>query len=241
MQDSDYISYINVHSKNNRMLKAEFHTHVKGDPQDNISYSAKQLVDKAAELNYDVLAITCHNWVYEDQSIEEYAKNKNIILFRGIERDIENKHTLLYNITNDEAQKIFTFTDLKKAKEKNPDIFVIAPHPFMFTKTCLKNKIIKHFKLFDAWEISFFTLSFFDFNRKTKRLAKKFNKPLVGNSDVHRLKDLGRAYTLIDAKKDRDEIFKAIKNNKIKVIENPLKLKEFLSIIFNVTKHLFKK
>ena len=117
MQDSDYISYINVHSKNNRMLKAEFHTHVKGDPQDNISYSAKQLVDKAAELNYDVLAITCHNWVYEDQSIEEYAKNKNIILFRGIERDIENKHTLLYNITNDEAQKIFTFTDLKKAKE----------------------------------------------------------------------------------------------------------------------------
>ena len=30
-------------------------------------------------------------------------------------------------------------------------------------------------------------------------LAKKYGKPVVGNSDVHKLKDFGRTYTLIDA------------------------------------------
>ena len=45
------------------MLKADFHTHVREDPRDEIGYTAKQLIAHAATLRFDVLAITCHDYV----------------------------------------------------------------------------------------------------------------------------------------------------------------------------------
>lgn len=232
------------------MLKAELHTHVKGDPLDNIPYTAERLIDRAAELNFDVIGITCHNYVLEDKdhTIQKYAEKKNILLLFGAEMDIEGKHTLVYNITNEEIKKIKTFEDLRDLKEERLEkklkkirvkerqnkklknrkqIFVIAPHPFQFAPLCLKNKVIKYADLFDAWEFSYFFTKRFNSNKKTLRLAKKLNKPLVGNSDVHALKYLGRTYTLIDASLSEKAVFSAIKQGKTKVVGRPLKRYEF--------------
>ena len=217
------------------MLKAELHIHTNADPRDKIQFSIYELIDKAAEQNYNVLGITCHNYAYYDKEAKEYAKNKGIILISGMEMDLEGKHTLIYNITNTEAKKIKTFQDLQKLKEQKlkeeeEKIFVIAAHPYHLGTMCLKNNIIKHLSLFDAWEYSFFYTRYLNPNNKTIRLAKKHQKPIVGSSDVHYLKDLGRTYTLIDSEKEESEIFEAIKAGRTKVVTKPLPTSEFLKI-----------
>ena len=131
------------------MLKAELHTHIDADPEDKnvIKHSAKELIDRAKELNFDVIGITCHNYVYSNQEIIEYAKKRGILLLSGAEVTIKGQHVLIYNITNEEITKISKFKDLKELKENNPKIFVIAPHPFHYKSVCLKKNIIKHLKI----------------------------------------------------------------------------------------------
>ncbi|MBI2145751.1 PHP domain-containing protein [Candidatus Woesearchaeota archaeon] len=214
------------------MLKAELHTHINIDPLDYkfVDYSAFQLIDRAAELNFNVLAITCHNYVYDDPAAKEYADKKNILLLFGAEKDVDGKHTLLYNINHEVAQTINTLDDLRRARKEHPEMLVIAAHPFHYYSSCHKKNIIQHPDLFDAWEYSFFYASFFNPNRKTMRLAKAYHKPLVGNSDVHKLKDIGRTYTLIDAAPREEEVFKAIKEGKTKIITTPVPVPELIRI-----------
>ena len=76
------------------MLKADLHIHTKEDPvhHKDIKYTAKQLIDHAANQGYEVIAITCHNKVYYNKKIKEYAKKKGILLIPGIEKTIKRKH-----------------------------------------------------------------------------------------------------------------------------------------------------
>jgi len=223
------------------MLKAELHIHTNADPEDNsfVKYSAYDLIDRAEKLNFDVLAITCHNYVYESQEAIEYAKKKGILLLSGAELTIESKHVLVYNITNQQASQIKSLSDLEKFKDGHPEIFVIAPHPFHYKNICLMDRVIQHLSLFDAWEYSFFYSKHCNPNKKTLRLARKYKKPVVGGSDVHKLKDLGRTYTLIDSSLNKEEVFKAIKFGKTKIITRPLKNFEFLKILSKIVITIF--
>jgi predicted metal-dependent phosphoesterase TrpH len=226
------------------MLKAELHIHTNADPEDKsfVSYSAYELIDQAEKLNFNVLAITCHNYVYNDSEAVEYAKKKGILLISGAELTIEGKHVLVYNITNGQAGKIKSLSDLKKFKENHPEIFIIAPHPFHYKSICLMNKVVQHLDLFDAWEYSFFYLNILNPNKRTLKLAKKYNKPMVGGSDVHKLKDFGRTYTLIDSSLNIEDVFKAIKLGETKIVTKPLSYFEFVKILFGfVIFGLFKK
>lgn len=214
------------------MLKAELHTHTNDDPKDRkwISYSATELVEEAIKQKFDVLAITCHNFLYQNEELKKSAQKKGLILIFGIEKDIENKHVLLYNLTPEEAENIKTFVDLRDARIKNKKLFTIAAHPPYLGASCLRDKIYQYTGLFDAWEHSFLHTRSYNPNQKMLKRAKELDKPVVGNSDVHLLKDLGRTYTLIDAEKTEQAIFQAIEENKVQVVTKPLPIWEFIRI-----------
>lgn len=213
------------------MLKAELHTHVNDDPKDKkwITYSARELVEEALRKKFDVLAVTCHNLVYQNEELKRYARQKGLLLIFGVERDIENKHVLLYNLTPQEAEKIKTFEDLAQLK-KLRDVFTIAAHPPYLGASCLRAKIYQYPDLFDAWEHSFLHTRWLNPNKMMLKRAREWHKPVVGNSDVHLITDLGRTYTLIDAEKDEEAVFQAIKENKIELVTKPLPLLEFTRI-----------
>ena len=215
------------------MLKTELHAHINDDPKDRkwITYSAKELVDEALRQKFDVLAITCHNLVYQNEKLQEYAKENGLILIYGVERDIENKHVLIYNVTPTEMEKVNTFADLA-ALRKQKNIFTIAAHPPYLGSSCLRKKIYQYSDLFDAWEHSFLHTCWWNPNRNMLLKARAIHKPVLGNSDVHLLKDLGRTYTLIDAEKEEKLIFQAIKENKVTLVAKPLPLLEFVRITF---------
>ncbi|MBI2665125.1 hypothetical protein HYX12_00710, partial [Candidatus Woesearchaeota archaeon] len=164
----------------------------------------------------------------------------------------------VHNLTPETAKKVLdanSFSDIRQIKTEHPEILIIAAHPFHYGPSCLGKEALLHHELFDAWEYSFFHTSLFNPNRKTVKLAKKINKPLVGNSDVHFLKDLGRTYTLIDvdiltndSKNSatsttdyRARILQAIKEGKTEVVTNPIPLREFLTIAVKICKNMAVK
>lgn len=220
------------------MLKADLHIHVKGDPKDPwLDYDIYDLINDAKKKNFNVLGITNHNKLFTDKKAIIYASKLGILLIPGIEKNIEGKHVLIYNC-NKYIEKIHSFKQLNDFKKKNPKILIIAPHPYFFSKICLKDKIIKYLDLFDAWEFSFFHTNFFNPNAKLKRIQKKYKKSLIGNSDVHNLTDLGLTYSLINSNQDAKSIILAIKKGNLEIVSKKLNINQFLSIIFRMC---FKK
>lgn len=196
-------------------MKAALHLHINGDPVDNIKYSAFEAIDKAAELNFDVISFTCHKTVIFDQEMSDYAKSKNIILIPGIEAKIEKKDIILINVDKS-AEKIKTFAELKKFREKNPECLIIAAHPYFILPSCIGSKLETHIDLFDAIEWNFFYSKSLNPNKKAAKIAKLHNKPLIGTSDIHILKYFDTTYCEVKAKnKSISEFINAIKSNQV--------------------------
>lgn len=191
------------------MLKADLHTHTKGDPQDiGIRYTPKDLIDLAAKQRYDVLGITWHNKICHTKPLQSYAQKKGILLLEGIEATISGKHTLLYNITNKEMSKVQTHDDLYELKDH---VIIGAPHPFFFLPVCLREKVFEHKKLFDFIEHSHYYTEKINFNTKAIAAARQLNVPVVANSDVHFLSLFGKDYSFIDAPQNKDAILDVLK------------------------------
>ncbi len=225
------------------------HVHCNEDPVDRfISHSAKELIDYAAKLKFNVISITCHNKVVYSKSLQEYANKKKILLIPGTERDIDNKHVLLYNFTQEEVDKIKSFEDLRKIKK--PNQLVIAPHPFYVNlnpispaQFSLFKKLEENIDLFDGIEFCHLYTKRLNLpNNKARNIAKKYKLPLVGGSDSHNLDHMGSTFSFIDAKPNIRSVFNAIKKNKIKVCSRPRNLYELTNILaFFTTKSLKQK
>ena len=196
------------------------HCHVKGDPHDNIPYTAEQLIDHAAQYNYTILAITCHDKVIFSDELKGYAASRNIVLIPGAEKTLQGKHVLLYNLTQHELDETKNFDDLRQLKRKNQNLLVIAPHPFFVIGSCLGHLLEKNIDVFDAIEYGHYHTYGFNLNKKAVRIAQKYNKPLVGLSDCHRLFQFGTTYSLIDAQPE--EVIDAIKSGKVRYVSTPL-------------------
>lgn len=211
------------------MLKVELHTHTADDPVDDIPYSVVDLIDRAADLGYDALAITLHDKQFDVRQMRPYAAERGITLIPGIERTIHGRHVLLLNFRKG-AEDVRSFDDLARLKRTEPGL-VVAPHPYFPAPTCLLGALEPHAALFDAVEYNAMFTAQVDFNRRAERWARAHGKPLVGNCDVHRLEQLGTTYSLVDAEPDADAICAAIKEGRVEVRRRPLTWAEAAGIL----------
>jgi predicted metal-dependent phosphoesterase TrpH len=204
------------------ILKTNLHFHTGGDPEDKISYSVYEALDKAHQLGFEVVAITCHKKVAHQKEYADYALKKNILLVAGLEASIEGKDILILNCGKT-AENVKTLADLRTYKKNNPQIFIMAPHPFVRSKKSLEEKLLENLDLFDAIEQTIFSNKIFNFNTRARQIAEKYGKPFVATSDTHFLGDLEHGYALIDAEsKDTRAVFSAIRENKFKNKISPL-------------------
>jgi predicted metal-dependent phosphoesterase TrpH len=211
------------------MLKVELHTHTADDPIDRIPHTAQQLVDRAVALGYHALAITLHEHQLDLREIGPYAAERGLVLIPGVERTIEGRHVLLLNFKSG-ADDIRTFDDLARLKNRESGL-VIAPHPFFPAPTCLRGDLERHGDLFDAVEFNAMFTRFLNFNRPAESWAVRHGKPLVGNCDVHRLRQLGSTYSLVDAERHPDAICAAIAEGKVRIESRPLGVFEAAAVM----------
>ena len=202
------------------MIKVELHSHSADDPSDYIPHSTCQLIDRSAHLGYGALAITLHDRQLDLRPYADHARQRGVTLIPGIERTIEGKHVLLLNFSR-ASEAVETFDDLARLRASERGL-VVAPHPYFRTSTCLGDLLETHADLFDAVEYNAMFTASFNFNDRAVRWAMRHGKPLVGNGDVHRLRQLGTTYSLVDAPHDADAICEAIRQNRVRVEATPL-------------------
>lgn len=202
------------------MLKVELHTHTADDPVDRIPHNTFELIDRAAALGYNAIAITLHDRQLDLRRFEAYAADRGLVLIRGVERTIERRHVLLLNFARG-TEGVRTFSDLARLKSRQPGL-VIAPHPFFPGSVCLRGDLERHADLFDAVELNASFTRLVDFNRRAERWAAQNGKPMVGNCDVHRIWQLGSTYSLIDAAPTANAICEAVSAGRVRIESRPL-------------------
>lgn len=211
-----------VKSSAPNMLKVELHTHTSADPHDYIPYSTIELIDRAAALGYNGLAITLHERWFDVRSVLDYAQSRKVTLISGVEKSIQGKHVLLLNF-DAAAEKVHSFDQLRELRASQPAGLVVAPHPYYPARCCLGRLLDRHADLFDAVELNaFYTSTLNHFNRAAISWARRAGKPIVANADIHRLKQLGTTFSLVDASPDPGAICAAIRAGRVEIHTQPL-------------------
>ncbi|MCH7477013.1 MAG: hypothetical protein IIA14_02800 [SAR324 cluster bacterium] len=76
--------------------------------------------------------------------------------------------------------------------------------------------------MFDAIEYSQLYLSWLNFNHRAKEMARQLDLPVVGNTDVHWLFQLGWTYSLVYAEQNTDSVLNAIKEGHVRLVTQPV-------------------
>jgi len=211
------------------VLKVDFHLHTSEDPADVISHDAYQLIDRAAELGFNALAITLHDRVLADPRLNAYAQDRGIVLVPGVERTVEERHVLLLNFPVGTDQ-VRTFSDLAALRSRGNGI-VIAAHPFFPNGNSLRSRLSEHADLFDAVEWSYFWTRGLNFNAKAARWAAEQGKPVVASSDLHDLQQFGRTCSFVFAEPNPDAICAAIREGRVSIQTSPVPKVELVRVV----------
>ncbi len=211
------------------MLKVDLHLHTAEDPVDYILHDAHELIDRAAELGFHALAITLHGKQLADPGVFAHARERRIVLLPGIEQPIEGCHVVLINFPQ-AAEGIRTFDQLAALKARTDGI-VIAPHPFFPHGSSLGRRLEERSELFDAVEWSYFWTGGINFNARAARWAGKHGKTIVGNSDLHDLRQLGRTYSKVFAEPEAGAICHAIREGRVSLETSPVPKGELTRVL----------
>src|SRR5690349_6180104 len=144
-------------------IKIDLHIHTLDDPKDVIDYSAHQLLERARNLGFGVLAITLHDAVFDRAEVFADAAQMGILLIPAAEVRLEGADVILLNVTPAEVAGLKNFEDLRRLRARRGlSIFTIAPHPFYVLGGSIGERLLKEINCFDAIELCHFHKGFFN-------------------------------------------------------------------------------
>src|SRR5881398_94949 len=217
--------------------KTDLHIHTLDDPKDAVDYSAHQLLERARSLGFRVLAITLHDAVFERKEVYADAAAMGILLIPAAEVRLQGADVIVLNVTADEIADLKDFDDLRLLRTRRGNsIFTIAAHPFYVFGGSIGSRLLAEIDCFDAIEYCHFHIGLFNPNRRAKRVATRFGKPLIATSDAHRLHAFGRHYTSMRMPPALtvENVFAALRMSRLKLTSPSSSLTDFVSAIYFV-------
>jgi predicted metal-dependent phosphoesterase TrpH len=218
-------------------IKLDLHIHTLDDPKDAIDYSAHQLLERARELGFRVLAITLHDTVFNRAEVFADAAEMGILLIPAAEVRLRGADAVLLNVTRDEIAQLHDFNDLRKLRaRRGASLFTFAPHPFYVLGGSIGARLIDEIDCFDAIEWCHFYKGWFNPNRRAKKVAARFGKPLLATSDAHRLDAFGSHYTSIPRPGEltAENVFASIRQGPLRLTSPPSSLDEIMRATYFV-------
>jgi predicted metal-dependent phosphoesterase TrpH len=218
-------------------IKIDLHIHTLDDPKDAVDYSAHQLLERARTLGFRVLAITLHDAVFGRNEVFEDAAAMGILLIPAAEMRLQGADVIVLNVTADEVAELKSFDDLRQLRARRGNsIFTIAPHPFYMFGGSIGSRLLREIDCFDAIEFCHFHVGLFNPNRRAKRVASRFGKPLIATSDAHRLHAFGRHYTSIPAPTalTTESVFAALRSGPLRLTSPASSITDLVSAIYFV-------
>ncbi|MFW6040739.1 MAG: CehA/McbA family metallohydrolase [Thermoplasmatota archaeon] len=189
-------------------MKIDLHLHSKYSGDSDIP--PKRLVEVIESKGYGGLAIMDHN------TLEGYRKIKdmdtNLIIIPGLEVSTREGHILAVGL----QEEIGRQDSIKEAIEVINDhgALAIAAHPYR-----LWSGIGEKLTLNNTWDAieGINGRSWRLRNLQAQKLAERMGLPVVGGSDSHRLKTVGKAYTIINNPSNWHDVVDAIKTGKTSI------------------------
>lgn len=204
-------------SENGTRISIDPHVHSEA------SFDGKEPIDlileHAADIGLDAVAITDHDEIDASIKAAEIADDYGLIGVPGVEVSTSVGHLLALGVDErPEENKPMKHT-IKRIREMGGA--AVIPHPFQRTRHGIKKRKITRpdaIETYNAWIFTGYR------NRRAKKYARNRDLPGVASSDAHSVGTVGRAYTeiLFKGKESKEEIetqdiVEAIKDGKTEV------------------------
>ncbi len=189
-------------------MKFDLHIHsiYSGDSK----CTPREIIKTAEKRGLDGIAILDHNTI---KGYEEALKvDTDLIIVPGIEVTTPDGHIIAIGLRKEIGKQRSTSKAIERIKEE--EALVIAAHPYRFWSGIGEEKILKNeWDGIEAqngrgWGIR---------NRQARALAESLDLPVIGGSDSHRLKTIGKAYTIIEDVETWEDVIQKIKEGKTKI------------------------
>jgi len=218
-------------------IKIDLHIHTLDDPKDAVDFSAHQLLERARSLGFRVLAITLHDAVFDRKEVFADAAAMGILLVPAAEVRLLGADVIVLNVTAEEVAQLKNFDDLRRLRaQRGNSIFMVAPHPFYIFGGSIGSRLFAEIDCFDAIEFCHFHIGPFNPNRRAKKVAARFGKPLIATSDAHRLHAFGRHYTSMPmpAVLTVQNVFAGLRSGPLRLTSPPSSVTDFVSAMYFV-------
>jgi len=188
------------------LLKIDLHVHT------CYSYDAittlKEVVTYSKKQGLDGVAITDHNTL--DGALKLTRKSE-LIVIPGIEVETLQGHVLALNITTLIPPRLSPSDTIQRIHEAGG--IVVAPHLTAIGKAGSGlGRRMSQVSNFDAIEvINSSAFPFFLSTYVSQKLAARLGLPKTAGSDAHTPQTIGRAYTIIEADPEVNEVIQAIR------------------------------
>jgi predicted metal-dependent phosphoesterase TrpH len=178
------------------VLTVELHAHSEAsyDGRDPVEY----LLEQAAAVGLDAIAVTDHDEFAESQRAAELAPEFDLIGIPGMEVTSEAGHVLALGID----REIPAGLDFEEtvARIRAAGGIAVVPHPFQSSRSGVAPNITPAaLSTADAIEVYNSRLLTGRANRKAKAFAEEHDLPRTAGSDAHISELVGRAITAVDA------------------------------------------
>ncbi len=225
-------------------IKVDLHIHTLEDPKDVIDYSARQLLERARQLGFRVLAITLHDAVFDRPEVFAEAERMGILLIPAAEVRLQGADVIVLNVTAEEVRQLRDFDDLRDLRlKRGGSIFTIAPHPFYVLGGSIGIRLFDEIDCFDAIELCHFHNRFLNLNRRAQDVARRYGKPMVATSDAHQLHAFGRHFTSIPAPAELtpEAVFAELRTGRARLTSPAASIFDLVSAIYWIfLKHPFQ-
>src|SRR3954466_15607986 len=105
-------------------IKIDLHIHTLDDPKDALDSCAHELLERARQLGFRVLAITLHDAVFERPEVFADAARMGILLIPAAEVRLEGADVILLNVRAEEVTPLRTLDDLATLRaRRGPSLF----------------------------------------------------------------------------------------------------------------------
>jgi predicted metal-dependent phosphoesterase TrpH len=226
-----------ITSEEEEWIKIDLHIHTLDDPKDAVDFSAHQLLERARLFGFRVLAITLHDAVFNRTEVFADAAAMGILLIPAAEVRLLGADVIVLNVTEEEIAQVKNFDDLRRLRERRGNsIFTIAPHPFYVVGGSIGSRLFTEIDCFDAIECCHFHFGPFNPNRRAKRVATRFGKPMIATSDAHLLHAFGRHYTSMPMLPALtvENVFAGLRSGPLRLTSPASSLTDFVSAIYFV-------
>jgi len=218
-------------------IKIDLHIHTLDDPKDAVDFSAHQLLERARSLGFRVLAITLHDAVFDRKEVFADAAAMGILLIPAAEVRLLGADIILLNVTAKEVAELKNFDDVRRLRARRGNsIFTVAPHPFYVFGGSIGSRLFAEIDCFDAIEFCHFHIGPFNPNRRARRVATRFGKPMIATSDAHRLHAFGGHYTSMPMPPALtvENVLAGLRSGPLRLTSPASSLKDFLSAVYFV-------